>query len=126
MGNEMFDVKRLRLSEERFQSPTLKGPPKPLRHRRFLKGPIPWDWLEKAAQLPGKALAVGMALWLWAGMKRSRRLSLSISSLSAMGVKRNAGYRAMNELERAGLISVVRHTGRKPKVTLLDVPALEE
>lgn len=122
MGNNIFDTYRLRLSQKRLQPTTLKGPPKPRPHSRFLSGRIPWDWIEKAAQLPGRALAVGLTLWLWAGIKKSAQIKLSVSSLSAMGVKRNAAYRAIKELERAGLISVIRHTGRKPRITLLDPP----
>jgi len=122
MGKTIFDIERLQLNPESVQSPTLKGPRRLRGHRRFLKGPIPWEWVKKAGRLPGKALAVGMTLWLWAGMKRSQHIILSVSSLSEMGIQRNAAYRAMKELEGAGLISVVRHTGRKPKVTLLEAP----
>ena len=35
---------------------------------RFLKGPVPWPWLMQAMALPGKALAVGLMLWLEHGM----------------------------------------------------------
>jgi hypothetical protein len=34
---------------------------------RFLKGPVPMPWLATAARLPGKALAVGIALWRLGG-----------------------------------------------------------
>jgi hypothetical protein len=30
--------------------------------RRFLRGPIPWAWLQEAGMLPGKALMVSLLL----------------------------------------------------------------
>ena len=94
------------------------------RHRpgeRFLKGPIPWDWIERAAQQPGRAFHVGMAIWLWAGMKRGATVPLSIRNLATMGISRHAAYRALAALERADLVSVARHPGRKPIVTILPI-----
>lgn len=103
-------------------SPTTKLP----RHKpgeKFLKGPIPWNWLAKAATQPGKALHVALTLWFLAGMKRSRTVSLATSYLSMLGVNRFAGYRGLKTLERVGLVSVVRHRGRQPMVTILEVVA---
>jgi hypothetical protein len=91
--------------------------------QKFLKGPIPLNWLSLAASQPGKALHVALALWFWAGMKRSRQVTLSMSWLRAtLGVDRHSGYRGLAALEVIGLVSVVRHQGRKPIVTLLDTP----
>jgi hypothetical protein len=111
----------------RFDSPP-SGEKHPLsgklpRHKlgeKFLKGPIPLLWLEGAARLPGKALHVALQLWFWAGIKRSRVIKLPSSNLLKFGVNRHAGYRGLNALERAGLVSVIRKCGRKPVVTLLD------
>ena len=97
-----------------------KKPQRPGQGGRFLKGPIPLRWLMVAASQPGKALPVAIALWYLAGLKRSRTVALSISSLTDFGVGRLAGYRGLAALEQAGLVSVVRHAGRKPIVTLLD------
>ncbi len=89
------------------------------RTKRFLKGPIPLNWLGKAANQSGKALHVGIALWFLSGLKRSREIALSQSTLSLLGVTRHSGYRGLAELEKAGLVSVVRHPGRKSIVTIL-------
>ena len=54
---------------------TLPPPNRPPRHRsgeKFLKGPIPWAWLQRAFLLPGKALHVALLLWREAGCRRSR------------------------------------------------------
>src|SRR5262249_17344986 len=92
---------------------------------RFLKGPIPLDWLSVAGKLPGRALHVAIAIWFGAGLTRSRQVALSRTWLRHLGVNRYAAYRGLNALESAGLVSVVRHRGRKPMVTILDAQALE-
>ena len=61
------------------------------------------------------------AIWFWSGIKRSREVALSMTWLRAnFGVDRFSGYRGLAALERVGLVSVVRHPGRKPLVTLLE------
>ncbi|MBY0459806.1 MAG: hypothetical protein K2V38_21010 [Gemmataceae bacterium] len=92
------------------------------RHRpgeKFLKGPIPWRWVEVAAPLPGKALAVGIAAWREAGCRKCRTVPLNLSGLA---VPRRTAQRGLAELERAGLVSVNRRKGRPPLVTLLPAP----
>ena len=88
---------------------------------KFLKGPIPWNWLAQAVSQPGKALHVAIALWFLAGVKRTRTVPLSGSVLDELGVSRYSGYRALTALEHAGLVRVERHRGRNPIVTILEV-----
>jgi hypothetical protein len=87
--------------------------------RRFLKGPVPLDWLIIAARQSGKALHVGIVLWFLRGVKRSRTVELTRSKLAWFGISRHAGYRGVAKLEKAGLVSVKRHRGRSPVVTIL-------
>ena len=49
---------------------------------RFLKGPIPWDWVIATAQLPGKALIIGLCLWRLSGAMKSRSVMLSNRELA--------------------------------------------
>jgi len=98
-------------------------PPRPRAGDRFLKGPVPMRWLERAAQQPGRALHVGIALWLFAGLTKSGSIRLSLSRLSGLGLDRHAGSRGLHALEAVGLVAVERHAGRAPRVTLLEVPA---
>ena len=112
-----------RLRYHRKGKPGLSHPKKPPRHRggeKFLKGPVPLPWLARAARLPGRSLDLGVALWFLAGLKRTRMVSLSNSVLAQFGVDRYAKYRALNWLERDGLVVVERHPGRNPVVTLLE------
>jgi hypothetical protein len=91
---------------------------------KFLKGPIPLNWLGMAAAQPGKALHVGLAIWFWAGVRRSRQVPFRMLWLkTTLGVDRCSAYRGLDALERVGLVSVIRHRGRKSLVTLLDAPA---
>ncbi len=117
----LLDPERLRLCSV----PTVVAttPPRPRSGQRFLKGPIPLAWLELAAQQPGKSLHVGIALWFFAGLTKTRNVRVSLSRLSGLGMDRHAGSRALRALEAAGLVTVERHPGRVPRVTLLEVPS---
>ena len=88
----------------------------------YLRGPIPLAWLQKAARLPGRALAVGMAVWHLAGLRGTQQhLSLSTERLAPFGVSRYAKDRALRLLAEAGLVTVDRKKGRSPSVSLIGV-----
>jgi len=91
----------------------------------FLKGPVPWRWLQQAARLPGRALAVGMALWLLVGLRKRHNVRLSPSKTRSLGISPRAARRGLKALERATLVAVDRHRGRSPDVTVLDAPDVE-
>jgi hypothetical protein len=118
-----FDPEDFRLKQP-FVQPTKPKPrlPKPKPGEEFLKGPVPLAWLQRAARLRGKALRVGMELWLMAGMRIGPVIPLSTERLKNWGVSRWAAYRALRSMERAGLVSVERHAGRLARVTILEAP----
>lgn len=122
MNNYVPDPNQLRMD-----APATRPNHKIPRHKvgqKFLKGPIPLDWLSLAAIQPGKTLHVAIALWFWVGLRKSCQVGLSMAWLEkTFGMNRYAGYRGLATLERAGLISVVRHQGRKSLVTLLEISA---
>ena len=82
----------------------------------FLKGPIPLWWLTRAAALPGKALALGVALWWLHGMSKDGSFKLTGKALQAMNVSRDAATDGLRRLEADGLVSVQRAKGRRPVV----------
>lgn len=84
----------------------------------FLKGPIPMNWLQRAAKLSGKALHLGVALWFRAGLVGSLTVKLANADLAAMGVARDAKYEGLQRLKAAGLITIEQQPGRAPTVTL--------
>jgi hypothetical protein len=89
---------------------------------RFIKGPIPWDWIAKAANISGGALKVSLAIWQLAGMRKSRKVKLSNHILEELGVSRNTKYRALSDLKNAGLISVSHKAGSSPEIELRPCP----
>jgi hypothetical protein len=90
------------------------------RARHFVKGPIPVNWLARAAIHRGKALAVGLAVWHCAGLKKRRDcLALCPKMLARFGIARQAGYRGLRALESANLVRVDRGRGRCPRVSIV-------
>ena len=92
---------------------------------QYLRGPVPWAWLNTAAALPTKALHVGIALWFEAGRQRTRRVRLTNRLLARMKVSRWAKYRALDALERADLVQVDREANGNLVVLLLQ-PGIDE
>ena len=124
MSKPDFSIARLRaITETRHLTELLPtGPPKPKAGKRFLKGPIPLEWLILAGRQPGMALHVAIWLWYLAGLTRSRQVQLNGSQLAMqLHVNRRSVSRGLAALENAHLITVVRRSGKKRQVTLLDV-----
>ena len=120
-----FDPEQLRLEGE-YASRSQHRPdrtklPRHQQGETFLKGPIPMIWLSRAAQLPGKALHVGLALWQRAGLEKRGDILLTNALCEAFAVDRFAKQRALAQLEQAGLIQVERTFGKNPRVILLGV-----
>ena len=86
----------------------------------FLKGPIPMPWLIAAANLPGKALHIAIALWFWSGIKISRTFELPLNTIKDMGVSRQTCYLQLKAMEEAGLLSIKKRMGKKPEITLIE------
>jgi len=85
----------------------------------FLKGPVPWTWLEVAARQPGKALALGLSLWREVGRRKGKQpVKLSMKHVG-LGVDDQAARRALKALEKAGLVSLSRQPGQSIAITLL-------
>lgn len=117
-----FDLEQLTFTQSKSRLGLKKKVPPHLKQRgKFLKGPIPLEWLNKAANLPGKSLHVALALRFWAGIKKTQTVVLSNIALNSFGITRYSKKRALKNLELAGLVIVERHTGRAPIVTILDV-----
>jgi hypothetical protein len=128
--SDPFDPDNLRLNGAvcPAAAETLPKPKKPPRHRPgewFLRGPIPWPWLETAARLPGKALAVALCLWRASGRQRRRTVKLCLERVG-LGVSKQAARRALRALEAAGLVSLERRPGRSLEVTVQEWPAQKD
>ena len=98
-----------------------RGPPRHRQGEFFLKGPIPLNWLQVAAHQPGKAIVVALELWFRAGVEKNRTVQISLTNLRvAPRLNRSSASRGLRALEEAGLVTVVRKSGRRPTATLLD------
>jgi hypothetical protein len=120
-----IDPKRVQFERgDVFQSSSAPSkPPRPKPGAKFLRGPVPLDWLSSAAALPGRSLHVAMAVWFMAGLRKSRTVPVGNVTGLQFGLDRNAKYRALEWLENAKLISVERQVGRAPVVTILEPPS---
>jgi hypothetical protein len=122
----MIDPKRVQFERQPTSgspSPPRSKPPRLKSGGRFLRGPIPLDWLSRAAALPGRSLHVAIAVWFMAGLKKTAVVPVSNITGLQFGLDRNAKYRALEWLENASLISVERRAGRAPIVTILEPPS---
>ena len=79
------------------------------------------SWIESAAQLPGKALHLGIAIWWLRGMAKAESFKLTQKALDFVGISRYASYDALGRLEASGLIRVQRSPGCRPVMALLGV-----
>ena len=112
-----FDPSRIEPAPAHVSTGREGRPPRHKPGEKFLKGPIPWRWIELVGSLPGKALAVGLVLWREAGCRNERSVPLNLSGLP---IPRRTAQRALQALETAGLVSVLDRKGRPPLVTLRD------
>ncbi len=107
--------------------PLLRPIPKSARRGRvrglFIKGPIPLNWKCAVDRISGNAARLADAMWFRAGVKRATTFQLNLSRLEAFGLNRFSASRALIALERAGLVSVERHSGRNPTITILECEA---
>jgi hypothetical protein len=95
----------------------------------FLAGPLCWTQLDQAAALPGRALLLWLILVHRARLSRSkaRTVHVCLKRIGAgHGLNESASRRALRSLERAGLVTVVRHPGQALEVMLQDPPTAAE
>ncbi len=87
----------------------------------FIKGPIPMEWLAKAARIPRcNAVLVGLVLFHLAGMRSERvGLVLCVERCKPFGLQRKSVQRGLAELESNGLVRVDRVSGRCPRVDIV-------
>ena len=91
----------------------------PRKKQRFIRGPIPADWIEQSARLPGKALQVALMVRYLDGFEQTGTVKLRPSVRNAYGMDRFSCTRGLDQLEAAGLISVRRKRGSSPVVTIV-------
>jgi hypothetical protein len=86
----------------------------------FIRGPIPGDWIGRAAHLPGNhTLHVAITVFHVSGLpKNNKVVTLERFHFDRFGVKKDSVRRAMERLREAGLIKFTK-AGQKYKVTVI-------
>ena len=101
---------------ERVYTASSKGRRK-RRADRFLKGPIPLNWIREHVQCPADRLL--LVLRAHGDMQRSSEIKVTADVLRDAGITdRKAAYRAIKRLEVSGSLSVSRKPGRRPVIRL--------
>ena len=108
------DIPTTRLQLDRSTGRLVKSPAV----ESFLKGPIPLGWLSIVAALPGKTLHTSVALWWLHGLCKGAPFKFTEKARKTFNVDRGAANAALIRLEAAGLVSVIRHPGRCPIVSI--------
>ena len=123
-ATDTFDLERLRANGDSLRTERSKRPPRHQPGEKFLKGPIPWEWLRRAGCLPGSALHVALILWFEAGLRNRRDVPFSLSRLKLFGKSAGAARSGLRALKSAGLITIQHRPGHALDVTLLDAPVV--
>jgi len=123
-----WDPSRLQLDEG--VAARLQGDPRQGRRSspikgKFIAGPVDVSWVCGASHLGVKALLVGLALWHIRGLRKADTFIVSNVMLDEWGIKPDAKRRALQKLERAGLVRIARRGKRSPQVTLLRINGFE-
>jgi hypothetical protein len=111
-----FDLANLRLPPE-LQTGARTVTASKSRHQPFVK--FPWSWADRLRTNRGTTYRVAIHLLYehWRG--GGRPIQLSNVALSGQGVRSKSKWRALHELESAGLIRVERRARRSPVVYVL-------
>ena len=81
--------------------------------KQFFCGPIDLVWLHKAAQCPARSLHLAIMIVHKAKITSCPEVSLTTKAIGPFGLSRSNCYRAVSELEKAGLIEVVERRSGK-------------
>ena len=104
--------------------PAVKAIPKPT-VPPYLRGPIPWDWLQAAIELGSGALPTGLAVWHLRALNQTTTFKASLNQLRKWTrLSEKVTREGVHRLEGSGLIKADRPDGQSLVITLIeDVPA---
>jgi hypothetical protein len=117
MIEDPFDLKAFALPPEMVRERSVSVPRK-IRHGHWIQ--VPCWWVERLAKATRYRVTFIVALHLlyehW--RHRGRPIKLANGALEMEGVPRGTKWRALKELEQAGLISVQRRRRKSPVITV--------
>ena len=114
----MADIREKRLAFKHSQLYKLQAKQE---SKFFLHPKVQMVWIERAAQLGVQAVLVGLLLHFKVVLSKADEVTLPQNLLDRFQLSRGVKRRALGKLEQAGLISIVRRTGRSSLIKLLRV-----
>jgi hypothetical protein len=119
----MDDIETFRWEHEDRLEQVVPKPRKKLRSKPFLKGPIPWDWIERVAISKNRStVLVALALWYQAGRQRTHtEIVLCAKQTENLLLGRKGFQRGLEDLAHLGLIRTQVSPGRCVRVEILSV-----
>ncbi|QEG00201.1 hypothetical protein Mal15_42700 [Stieleria maiorica] len=85
---------------------------------RFIRGPIPLEWMKLASKCGNRSEAVAMLLWYAASLQRSNPVRLTKTILDELGVHTRTAKRVLLKMSDFGLVDARFQRGRSPIVTI--------
>lgn len=117
--------KELGIVTESNLSPNPVRPAPKLRpYRLFIKGPIPFDWLQRANGIGGSTGIVAVALWFYSGLHSSKRFRIDSRLDALCCLTRQTRDHILKRLEYRGLVKLFPKRGAYPTVEILDQPEI--
>jgi hypothetical protein len=118
-SGDQFDLKTLRLDKDQIRERLATVPTK-IRQRRQHFAILPMTWYERMGEVRScKTYRVAWYLLYLHWKAGSESVTLANGMLERDGVSRHAKWRALNELEHLGLITVERRPRKSPIIRLL-------
>ena len=95
----------------------LKNTPQKAPNGRFIKGPIPLSWIQKACIVGAEKLA--LYLMYMKGLTKRSKIPLKSAEMERFGLSPKTRRVQLAKLEEAGLVKAEKAAGKKPVVRLL-------
>ena len=89
--------------------------------RKFIKGPIPFKWIQTASCLGANEARLSWLLWFMHGINKGSTFTISNKRAKEFGIERRQKLRALSSLKKAGLISIEWRLGKSQKITIKSI-----
>ena len=103
--------------EESFIPGCLKEAPQKSQNDRYIKGPIPLEWIQKACAVGAEKLA--LYLIYIKGLTGWSKIPLKSAELERFGLSPKTRRVQLTKLEEAGLVKAEKAVGKKPVATVI-------
>lgn len=110
-------------SWEKKPSKTCAKPSQKGHSKRFLAS-IPFEWVSRAATLPGRTLHAALALRHLSALQKTATVKMQRKIREELGLSSETYNEALIKLEIAGLVKVKRVNGQAHTVTIIEVEGL--